>query len=75
MRGAFFADAATFYGNDIDDPEVFVVGADMEWRASVGASLIWASPFGPLRVDYAVPVVKQDNDQEQNFNFGISTRF
>jgi outer membrane protein insertion porin family len=75
LRGAFFADAATFYGNDIDDPEVFVVGADMQWRASVGASLIWASPFGPLRVDYAVPVVKQDNDQEQNFNFGISTRF
>ena len=47
----------------------------MEWRASVGAGLIWASPFGPLRVDFAVPVVKQDNDDEQLFNFGISTRF
>jgi len=75
LRGAFFADAATFYGNDIDDPAVTVAGADMEWRASVGASLIWASPFGPLRVDYAYPVLKQDNDQVQNFNFGVSTRF
>ena len=48
---------------------------DSAWRASVGAGLIWASPFGPLRVDYAVPVMKEDSDEEQNFNFGISTRF
>ena len=47
----------------------------MEWRASVGAGLIWASPFGPLRVDYAVPVVKEDTDEVQEFNFGMSTRF
>jgi outer membrane protein insertion porin family len=47
----------------------------MNWRASVGASLLWASPFGPLRVDYAVPVLKEDTDEVQNFNIGISTRF
>ena len=47
----------------------------MEWRASVGASLIWSSPFGPLRVDYAIPVVKEDFDQEQRFKFGISSSF
>ena len=47
----------------------------MKWRASAGASLIWASPFGPLRVDYAVPLVKEDTDIIQNFNFGMSTRF
>ena len=47
----------------------------MAWRASVGASLLWASPFGPLRVDYALPVVKESGDQIQNFNFGISTKF
>jgi outer membrane protein insertion porin family len=77
MRGAVFADAATLYGNKVavgpGDPAI--VGTDMAWRASVGASLIWASPFGPLRVDYAVPVVKEDDDLIQNFNFGISTRF
>ncbi len=47
----------------------------MEWRASVGASLLWQSPFGPIRFDYAVPVVKEPTDQVQNFNFGVSTRF
>ncbi|UUP15794.1 outer membrane protein assembly factor BamA [Nitratireductor thuwali] len=73
MRGAFFADAATLYGSDYTSPNVG--GTDMEWRASVGASLIWASPFGPLRVDYAHPVVKEDTDRVQHWNFGISTRF
>lgn len=73
LKGAFFADAATLYGNDLFALRPSSFG--MEWRASVGASLIWASPFGPLRVDYAVPVMKQDSDQVQNFNFGMSTRF
>lgn len=71
FKGAVFADAATLFGNDLAG----AVGTDMEWRASVGAGIIWASPFGPLRVDYAVPVVKQDGDIEQNFNFGISSSF
>ena len=74
FRGAVFADAATLYGNDLRGPWS-ISGTDMEWRASVGASIIWASPFGPLRVDYAVPVVKEDSDRVQNFNFGVSTRF
>ncbi|WP_265518432.1 outer membrane protein assembly factor BamA [Nitratireductor luteus] len=71
MRGAFFADAATLYGSEVSG----AVATGMEWRASVGASLIWASPFGPLRVDYAYPVVKEDTDRLQHWNFGISTRF
>lgn len=72
LRGAVFADAATLYGNDLPDANGSL---SAEWRASVGAGLIWASPFGPLRVDYAVPVRKLDTDDVQNFSFGISTRF
>ncbi|MCO4316508.1 outer membrane protein assembly factor BamA [Phyllobacterium sp. 21LDTY02-6] len=76
IRGALFADAATLFGSDLDDAKNN--GDDttkMEWRASVGASIMWASPFGPLRFDYAVPVKKVDGDQEQNFNFGMSSKF
>jgi outer membrane protein insertion porin family len=75
LKGAVFADAATVYGSDLEIAGLDVAGTSMDWRASVGAGLIWASPFGPLRVDYAVPVKKLDTDQVQNFNFGISTRF
>jgi outer membrane protein insertion porin family len=73
LKGAFFVDAATLYGNDLDAAAASTT--DMEWRASVGASLIWASPFGPIRIDYAVPVLKESGDEVQNFNFGISGRF
>jgi outer membrane protein insertion porin family len=72
LRGAVFADAATLYGNK---NAAATASTDMEWRASVGVGLMWASPFGPLRIDYAVPVVKEATDDVQEFNFGISTRF
>ncbi|MGB3831770.1 MAG: outer membrane protein assembly factor BamA [Mesorhizobium sp.] len=73
LRGAVFADAATLYGNKVDGVDTSSTG--MQWRASVGVGLMWASPFGPLRIDYAVPVKKEATDDVQEFNFGISTRF
>ena len=44
-------------------------------RASVGAGLIWQSPFGPLRFEVAYPVLKQKFDKEEYFRFSIGTRF
>jgi outer membrane protein insertion porin family len=44
-------------------------------RTSVGVGLIWASPFGPLRFDYAVPLTKGRNDRVQEFKFGGGTSF
>jgi outer membrane protein insertion porin family len=32
-------------------------------------------PFGPIRFDYAIPVLKEKTDIVQNLNFGVSTRF
>ena len=42
--------AGTCTGLSYDDSNVV--------RTSVGVGLIWASPFGPLRFDYAVPITK-----------------
>jgi outer membrane protein insertion porin family len=44
-------------------------------RASVGASIIWASPFGPLRVDFAYPILKEPWDKKQAFRFGAASAF
>nr|WP_244644650.1 outer membrane protein assembly factor BamA [Azorhizobium oxalatiphilum] len=44
-------------------------------RSSVGASLIWQSPFGPLRFDYAIPLSKADYDRTQEFRFSGGTKF
>ncbi len=38
-------------------------------RSSIGASVIWDSMFGPIRVDYAYPVAKQPFDVTQRFQF------
>jgi outer membrane protein insertion porin family len=75
FRGAVFMDAATVYGNDVSVTKGNVVGNAMDWRASAGASLIWISPFGPLRLDYAIPFLKQPYDVEQRLKFGIQTSF
>ena len=37
--------------------------------------LIWASPFGPLRFDYAIPLTKGQFDRVQQFKFGGGTSF
>jgi outer membrane protein insertion porin family len=44
-------------------------------RASAGISLIWNSPMGPLRLDFAKAFLKEKYDDEQLIRFGASTRF
>ena len=44
-------------------------------RSSVGASLIWASPLGPIRFDYAYAVTKGKYDQTQAFSFSGGASF
>jgi len=44
-------------------------------RTSVGVGLVWASPFGPLRFDYAIPLTKGQFDRVQQFKFGGGTSF
>ena len=47
----------------------------MHVRSSVGVGLLWESPFGPLRFDYAFPLSSQPYDRIQRFRFGGGTRF
>ena len=68
-----FAEPATLYANKLEG--VSSASAGMKLRASVGVGLMWASPFGPIRIDYAIPVKKESTDNVQEFNFGIATRF
>ncbi len=44
-------------------------------RASVGAGLLWASPLGPIRFDYAVALKKGPLDKTQAFRFSGGTSF
>jgi outer membrane protein insertion porin family len=44
-------------------------------RVTVGASVFWESPFGPIRFDFTQPLVKQQYDDRQSFQFTTRTRF
>ncbi|MFZ5929750.1 MAG: outer membrane protein assembly factor BamA [Pseudomonadota bacterium] len=44
-------------------------------RVAVGAGVSWDSPFGPIRLDLAKPIVKEDFDQTETFRFDVGTRF
>jgi outer membrane protein insertion porin family len=80
LKGAVFADVGSLY--DYQGPTSWIVTGETlnptdvsSPRASVGVGLIWNSPFGPLRFDYSVPLLKQDFDRIQQFRFGGGTKF
>jgi outer membrane protein insertion porin family len=86
MSGAVFADAAALFnaGDTVKNltqscPGVTDVSIcladDATIRTSAGVSLIWNSPVGPLRFDYAFPITKEKYDDVQEFRFGASTKF
>jgi outer membrane protein insertion porin family len=75
LKGAFFADAGSLWGyrGQTSFPALsqsLNVADSRKVRSSVGASLIWDSPFGPLHVDYAVPLSKTNYDITQRLSFG-----
>lgn len=47
----------------------------MKVRASVGLSLFWTTPVGPLRFNFSKAVKKEDYDRDQPFDLSISTKF
>jgi outer membrane protein insertion porin family len=46
-----------------------------ELRASTGIGLSWLSPFGPLKISFAIPLNARAGDQEQRIQFTFGTGF
>ena len=73
VRGAVFVDAGSLWGTNKTAAVLpGVAGNTPSLRASAGVGLSWDSPLGPLRADYAFPLVKQPYDKVQPFSFGMS---
>ena len=88
IEGAAFTDVGTVFGTSENTvPNLAGTSCDnasglpctvfdtSALRASVGAGLIWQSPFGPLRFELAYPVKKAKFDESELFRFSIGTRF
>ncbi len=74
MRGAVFADAGTLF-NASKNANAVAHNDDKTIRTSVGASLLWTSPIGPLRFDFAKALTKASYDKTRFFNFTAGMRF
>lgn len=74
IRGGLFLDVGTVWGlQDVDGATT--VDDSAKLRSSIGASLMWETPMGPLRFNFAKAVRKEDYDKEQKFDLTISTKF
>jgi len=51
------------------------LGDSIKPRLSVGVGVNWVSPFGPLRIDIAKALLKQDGDETKFFSFNVGTQF
>ena len=70
INGVFFGLVGA--AADIDEDGGNKIKDDSSPRISAGFGVQWKSPFGPVRVDFAHAVMKEDYDQTQflKFNFG-----
>ena len=80
IKAAFYADAGSMWGYEgptfwAKTGERLDVQDEKSVRSSVGAGLVWASPFGPLRIDYAYALSKTSFDRTQQISFGGGTKF
>jgi outer membrane protein insertion porin family len=77
LKVAVFADAGSLWGYRGQTyfpaltPSRMTIGDSRQLRSSIGSSLIWDSPFAPLRVDYAYPISKASYDVTQRVHFGF----
>ncbi len=85
ISGALFADAGSLWGAGAGAVDALsgcttsngsacLVDSNAI-RSSIGASILWTSPVGPIRMDFAKVLTKQSYDEEQLFRFGAATKF
>ena len=75
VKGAVFSDFGSLWGSALKIPSMDPIYESRKVRASVGVGISWNSPFGPLRIDYAIPIKKAKKDELQRIFFGVSSRF
>ena len=65
----FFLTTGSIWNSD------YTNSSDIDLRASLGTSLDFITPIGPLSFSYAEPFEKNNSDKTRSFNFSIGTAF
>ena len=78
FRGSFFLDAGTVFGIEskaVSNIEPHHIKDSSAMRLSAGMGIVWLSPFGPMRLNLAAPIVKEDFDEVKLISFSMGTIF
>lgn len=75
VRTSVFVDGGFIGLSDYDASIYPGVVDDFAPRASVGLSLYWQSPFGPIRLDLAHVLLDEPYDEKEAFRFSAGTSF
>lgn len=62
----------------VDAGGIFAADEAIQWgdlRSSIGVGISWISPLGPLRLAFAKPIKKFEDDKIQSLQFQIGTSF
>ncbi len=73
ITGGVFADIGSVWG--LDNTLGVPVDDSLNLRSSVGFSIFWTTPIGPLRFNFSTALDKESYDKEQNFDLTVSTKF
>jgi outer membrane protein insertion porin family len=61
--------------NPFTNLPITTVVDNLGFRQTVGVSIFWKSPMGPLRFNLGEPIFKQPYDKTEFFQFSTATRF
>jgi len=75
ISGALFWDNGTLKSVDSSIKNKTNVIDSGSLRSSAGVSISWASPVGPIRLDFAKIIRQENYDKTQTFNFNLGTNF
>ncbi|NVO55181.1 outer membrane protein assembly factor BamA [Rhodobacteraceae bacterium B1Z28] len=76
LRGGLFYDVGNLYNtSNVNTAGADIVGADGSVRHVIGVSVLWETPFGPLRFNFSKALKKEEFDKEQNFDLTVQARF
>lgn len=75
ISGSLFSDIGTLKGVDEINKQNTAVADTGSLRSSYGLSISWASPLGPIRLDFSKVAKKEDFDRTETFRFSFGTNF
>ncbi len=72
VKGGVHLNAGSLFDSDLDPSDI---NDSDSFRTSIGASVFWDSPVGPLRFDFTEAIDKETFDKTEFFQFSGGTNF